>query len=802
MLVFAAPFAALAGPIAAATGPTGWNFDDGVQGWAATRFVGASPCGTGLFTGQAGLNLNGATWDPAAPAAPGWHLSEFGARDGSPLGWIFDRELFAFYGDCEDTKLDSPSLDLGATPDVQLTFWLRGAVELDFDFMYVLASGNDGASWTQVAEFTGDKGDWAQYTVPLGPASGSASAKVRFHFVSDFVTILPAEGYALDDIAIVAGGGSAGPTVSLTADDRNIDEGSSITYTATVTAGDNAISTATLEFGDGASTSLSAGTTVVSHTYTLPGVYNAEIGATDTASLSDSALLTVTAEETDPYGPRVVVAVVDTGVNPYHETYRRAGVNLPLGDFLNASDSAAPRVVNLNFTNDFGSAVASDAGNWAGIPSHELVYFAGTNVLAISMDARPETVKIRDPQGHGTATTSTVLDAFPGAIIVQVQPETDGTAVDLLTLAEGVEWAAEQPWIDVISISVGAAGNVPLGGPEVPEATKKAYDAGKIIFVSAGNDPSPLPTDSLDGVPWVISVTGTQEGGQGREIMASTVYPDIASNYTVTAADRTSHNATVETGGTSFSCPTAAGTTAGAIYALRAASGYTGGISGGDFVPSMGVGNVEMRAALNKSAYYNDWLETGTVYLAGLHWNGDVGVVPVAPWAEIGWGHIDARSTDDIVAVVQSGDYSIPAPPAVKGLAKPYMEANHAVREAYWQGTSVPVEGPGPELNVVAITPIETPHPYPADANVVWTRTVPGASAVSAHFEDFDVETSFDFASVEDAAGTVFGTYSLEGGLDFWSTYVPGDTLVVRLTSDASVQLNGFVVNEVDAPSA
>lgn len=520
---------------------------------------------------------------------------------------------------------------------------------------------------------------------------------------------------------------------------------------------------------------------------------------------------------------RVVVAVLDTGVNPYHETYRRPGIELPLAEFANATDGRIPRAVNLTFSDNLTANLLADAAVWDGIESEELVWFRDTNVIGYSMGAYeggegpfagdPE-VPILDEHGHGTATSDTVLDAWPDAIIVMV--EQNAAAFDD-QLPNSYAWAAKQPWIDVISASMGMHGNAPepFYLYQAAAAQRAAWGSGKVFVNSAGNDPSATPTDGTDGSPFVLAITGSQAGGKGKELMSSHAYSDYASNYTVTAALHTSVTADEETGGTSFSCPNVAGTIAGAIHELRRGSGWTGGIADGELVPPLDVDNGDVRDALNKTAA---WV-TGTGYLLGFHYNGDVLVNPVAPWTQVGWGHLDPTFIPAIVDVVESGDYTLTGK---KATGATYMRATYDARSAYWEGlvetaepfflpgrrqiedpgagpSGVPIAAPGAAHDVRTLAvPVETPHPYPANADLTWTVQVPGAAGISLHFEDFDTETGYDLVQLATADGTVVAVYSYGGGADFWSAYVPGDTVLVRLTSDSAVEYDGFVVREID----
>ena len=384
-------------------------------------------------------------------------------------------------------------------------------------------------------------------------------------------------------------------------------------------------------------------------------------------------------------GARVVVAVIDSGINPYHPQFRRDGAVLPLGDFVNAATGLQPRVIDLSDSGDYRHRVdVLDDAAWESIGKGELVWFKDTNVMAISIrgpedNGAQSTInstaaevtnhRVRDVNGHGTATASTVLSNFPDALVVMIQITTGGG------LADATKWAAGQPWIDVISTSWGAQGNIPTL-TQTPRFTKQAYDAGKVVVNSAGNDPSPLPTDYQDGPHWVIAVTGSQVEGQAKEVLSANIYPDYAADYTVSAAVMNNVDDVYgEIGGTSFSCPTVAGTVAGIVYKLREAKGHAGGIVASELAP--GVTNRDVRAALNKTAIVPDW----DGYVAGFHWNGDHANVPGAEFTTIQWGHVDQKVIGPATAAILANDYAIPPE---KGTVAAWKTVTWQYRVAYW----------------------------------------------------------------------------------------------------------------------
>ena len=606
-----------------------------------------------------------AGWTVLNPGSgAGWELAAEAAY-GAGFGWRMTPD--DSYVNGEDTSLVSPLLDLSAMSNPHVAFAMRGEAEAGWDSLSVDSRAIGASNWTLLESYDGSVTAWTTRALDLSAVG--AEVQLRFRFTSDGSIVR--SGYQIDDIRIIPFPLGGGLISSAT---RHIALGQSITFDLDVPAvvGE----TFSLDLGDGAVIPLAAGATSYTQTYAAPGNYDVRLVAAN-AYAEVAQPWSITVYDTAAYGERVVVAVIDSGVNPYHASYQRPGINLPLDDLVDARTGQAARVVNLNHTGDYASAVASDEATWAGVGSAELVHFAGTNLLGIDFDPSDDAPGILDLDGHGTATSDTLLDVFPDAIVVLVQ--TDALLLSS-SLREAAQWAVEQPWIDILSVSMGVPGNAPEPVEIYPFAKlqRRAWESGKLWVESSGNDPSPLITDGLDGSPWAISVTGSYEGGARKEPLSTFGYADVASNFTVRAADATSADGDITISGTSFSCPTVAGTLAAAVHRLRVDAGWTGGIVGGLLVPPTGVDNGHVRDAMNKTAALPEWdgYATGTdLYL---------GTPPVARAAEIGWGHVDGRQVDDLVAVVQSGDYALPDAPAEKGVIAPYMMATHTARLAYW----------------------------------------------------------------------------------------------------------------------
>ncbi|MDQ3964464.1 MAG: S8 family serine peptidase [Actinomycetota bacterium] len=206
--------------------------------------------------------------------------------------------------------------------------------------------------------------------------------------------------------------------------------------------------------------------------------------------------------------PFVVIALVDTGINPYHEDFRAPEfVHHPSKYIEGYPNDANTFKLALDVADKKGydAARKSDDVDWVGVKRSTLNWFPGTRIIGgISFGAGgdvcsgppsgglpvvdepcenpyPDRVVI-DDNGHGTGTASVAAGQFfgsnPNALIVAVE-----------ALGEtSLNWATDQKWIDIVSNSWGTVANLPLFGD--PSMTKDATERGQAIVFSAGNGAS------------------------------------------------------------------------------------------------------------------------------------------------------------------------------------------------------------------------------------------------------------------------------------------------------------------------
>lgn len=407
--------------------------------------------------------------------------------------------------------------------------------------------------------------------------------------------------------------------------------------------------------------------------------------------------------------PPTVVAVPDSGINPYHEAFQG-------GPSVAEVPGFPADATRLNLTREagsYGDAVEADAEAWEDLEEGELVWFPGTRLAGISLDGSyhngpipepaPEPVdddvedprfRLLDEDGHGTLTAHSVLAAAPDAVVVAVQIPDDEN------LTTAMAWIAQQGWIDLVSVSWGtwsmeyADDEARMG---LPEAYREAYASGTLIFNGAGNEPIPHGVSEHPGPPFVIGVGGSQPETRGEtEIAAKT--PDIVAPFTQERAEEDSLDEYTTASGTSLSTPYAVGAVAQALHGVREALDIS--TTGADpLVEAEGPGMLEdgelareeLWDAMNRSAEQwgpTDWQPSTAPSGVGYG-------LPVAhPAVQQGWGHVGPNVTDRLTGLVLGE-----ADPAEKAPGtEAFVDARVDAQRAFWAspaGEEPPVPDPG-----------------------------------------------------------------------------------------------------------
>lgn len=305
--------------------------------------------------------------------------------------------------------------------------------------------------------------------------------------------------------------------------------------------------------------------------------------------------------------PRVVVAVVDNGVNPYHRDFADRGMSVHPSRFLPGYPRTASPL-RLTLDREFAAARHADDGTWGRLAPGRLYYVPGTKIAGlvylpgsvvdeaqkVTVDTEPAADPPRpviDGSQHGTQVASLLAGNSHGSC-----PRCLLVVVSAANREAGLAWAARQPWIDIVSNSYGGPTAAPTGGSVAGQRSVGAVDrtsrdaalAGKPVFFAAGNglsgtgpytgitpDRGSTWTSPYSGPPWVVAV-GAADRATGRPSAWHDVPVDVLSfGQNVPSADARSVDGESTCSGTSCSTPYAAGVAGAALLAVRVAVGDT-----------------------------------------------------------------------------------------------------------------------------------------------------------------------------------------------------------------------------------
>ena len=290
-------------------------------------------------------------------------------------------------------------------------------------------------------------------------------------------------------------------------------------------------------------------------------------------------------------GAHAVLAVIDTGINPYHVVFRddSALAQVHPSRYLPGFPADTP-ALNLTFNaSDYLEAVAADCAVWNSVQSDTLYWIPGTRIVgAITSAVKPNSAAscaeddlpdmILDQGSHGTMTASRAAgngtSACPDCRIVAVQ----GFSSD------NVVWAAKQAYIDVQTNSWGSLPPISDANEGADRANlATAVATGMPIFFSGGNGIGgffggvghPEYPDPMAGAAGLIMVGGHDAG---RYTPWTATMPHVVTDAMWSPAAR--YHSLDEVGprvggGTSGAAPFAAGTLARLLLDARSLIGDT-----------------------------------------------------------------------------------------------------------------------------------------------------------------------------------------------------------------------------------
>jgi PKD repeat protein len=308
---------------------------------------------------------------------------------------------------------------------------------------------------------------------------------------------------------------------------------------------------------------------------------------------------------------QVVIAVIDTGGNPYHSDFRDPTRLQHPSQYLTGFPASADGVrlcfadeasgqfsYNDDCPGSWNAARTGDASEWAGIAPGELVWFPGTRMMGISfahdgqagyniLDATRDPSDSGDTHGSWTTSTAagTTAGTCPQCLVVVVEADSV-EAID-----QGYQWAAQQPWIDVVTSSIsygligagwnpGVAGSIAFGNGQV-DGAKAALQNGKLFFEAAGNGLANfglVPTSTWllqSSNPFTVAVGASNEETNEAALWYDLPVDVLGTGQLRYAAKPGTLGAFEGVSGTSFASPSAAGVAAAALLQARAAVGDT-----------------------------------------------------------------------------------------------------------------------------------------------------------------------------------------------------------------------------------
>lgn len=125
-----------------------------------------------------------------------WALTT--AQSYSPTRSYTDSPAGNYVNNLDISIARTTEIPINGVLGASLEFATRYALESGYDFLHVLASGDNGASYTELGSFSGTNNTWSKrsYNIP-----SFANVKFRFRLTTDYSVV--ADGVYIDDIALV-----------------------------------------------------------------------------------------------------------------------------------------------------------------------------------------------------------------------------------------------------------------------------------------------------------------------------------------------------------------------------------------------------------------------------------------------------------------------------------------------------------------------------------------------------------------------------------------------------------------------
>lgn len=545
-----------------------------------------------------------------------------------------------------------------------------GAVTAAFDFSPSIPKVNEPVRFQDRSE--GPVTDW-QWDFGDGAKASARAATHAYSKAGLFEVRLVVTGSAGKDVAsrFIQVGESKGGAGSFSIDFRFEAEGLSVEFEPRPEPASTVVDQYFWEFGDGDVSRESA----PRHTYAKEGRFEVSLRAIAGGSFANATHVVTVGNVPGPAGPLsdeslVVIAIVDTGVNPYHEEFRDAAFDQHPSTFIEGYPAEAPALDLDLGAEDYDEAVESDEATWKGVKANQLYWIPGTRIIGAISVSNPGPVRILDDHsvaaediGHGTLTASDAAGATigtcPTCVIVVVEALGPGEGY-----AAGLSWALSQPWIDVVSNSWGVClvtcdADTGLIPPPYTSGTRAAVERGVEVFFASGNGvlngfdaPQLTYWNAYTGPDWIVTV-GAADAASGAIIVGTGRPVDIVSlGWEWKGAVHTSMSSIKKWSGTSAATPVAAGAYASVVLAARKAlldtkegphGGVAVGANGKGFLSDGKLTRYEAERALFLTA--STQAGTGPLYPASLPGS-------AAAFAYRGYGLVNHASAKEAIKVV------------------------------------------------------------------------------------------------------------------------------------------------------
>jgi len=409
------------------------------------------------------------------------------------------------------------------------------------------------------------------------------------------------------------------------------------------------------------------------------------------------------------YRPHVVVATLDTGTNPFHPTWRRPQHRHP-STFIPGYPSEAD-AVELTFARTFDASVEASQQELAKFKAGNFPYWIpGTNLIG-TWAAEPDQIRIFDPlsrenaaastHDHGARASSQIagrgFGLAPDAYLVIMDRTPDRSTTSGFGAyegnAEGLRWAADQPWIDIIHTNI--QNLVPLANEQTPSfagypaALQYALAKGKVVVTAGGNFYVEATETSPHGGPPGTLVAGANDNCGYTDF--SNPDPHVVMDGNGTRAAQSAGFEDDTFSGTSSASPRITGYVAQLLLRIRRNFAYRGGIRDGALLvidnearPERGplkdgrLTAAELHEVVRKTADPNPHASKwdGTQALGCIPQPVDL---PFAFYPKMGYGEV-SEHTIDAAFDVAIGAQPMPERPVEDA----YYERSEELRALFW----------------------------------------------------------------------------------------------------------------------